>query len=358
MQGILMLEDGKSFIGTTEYQGEERFGEVIANTAVVGYQEMMTDPANAGKILVLTYPLIGNYGCAEKFNESENVWVAGLIIKENSRVYSNWQAKESFNSFNKNHGLLSLHGVDTRTLAVHLRQKGSMLGVISTKNFDKRILLEKIKTYRKEKGEKIIAKVSTKIRKSAGKKSGRRIAVLDLGLCKSMIRQLESLSLSLTVLPYNTKGEEIIALKPGGLIISSGPEDVSELSEVSENIKPLIGRIPILGISAGNLVLAGALGAKITKLKTGHRGVNYPVQNPLIFKGEITAQNHSFVIDPASLLKNKKVKVTGYNLNDRTIEEIESKKLKIIGTQYLPVSPGFNEINPVFKRFLTMIKRS
>ena len=358
MKSILMLEDGKSFLGEAAGLKGERIGEVIMNTAVVGYQEMITDPANAGKILVLTYPLIGNYGCAPKFNESDNVWLAGLVIKEKSRIFSNWQAKESFDDFIKRYKLVTLSGVDTRTLAVHLRQKGSMLGIISANCFETKELLSKIASFRKNKPIELLAKISIKTKKELGVKGKKKIAILDLGVTNAIIRQLESLGLSLTVLPYNTSAEDILMLKPAGLIISDGPEEAPELGEVVKNLKLLIGRVPILGIATGNLVLANALGAKTDKLKTGHRGVNYPVQNPAVFKGEITVQNHAYVLDAVSLLKIKQVKITGYNLNDHTVEEIESKKLKVLGVQYLPVCPGFKEVNNVFKRFLKMLKGS
>lgn len=356
MKAILMLEDGKSFTGEAIGLKGEKVGEVITNTAVVGYQEMMTSPANTGKILVLTYPLIGNYGCAPKFNESDNVSLSGLVIKEKSRIFSNWQAEESFEDFIKRNKLITLFGVDTRTLAVHLRQKGSMFGVISTNCFDAKELLLKIANFRKNKPARLIAEISTKTKKELGPKGKKRIALLDLGVTNSVIRQLESLGLSLTILPYDSSAEEILKLKPAGLIISDGPEEAPELEEAAKNLKPLVGKLPMLGIGTGNLVLASIFGAKTRKLKTGHRGVNYPVQNPAFSKGEITFQNHAYVIDPASLLKVKGVKITGYNLNDRTVEEIESKKLRILGVQYLPVSPGFEEINGVFKRFMKMLK--
>ena len=358
MKAILMLEDGKSFSGEVESLKSEGIGEVIMNTAVVGYQEMMTNPANAGKILVLTYPLIGNYGCAPKFNESDNVWLAGLVIKEKSRIFSNWQAKESFDDFVKRNNLITLFGLDTRTLAVHLRQKGSMFGIISTNCFDTKELLAKIDSFRKSKPKELLAEISTKKKKELGLRGKKKVAVLDLGLTNSVLSQLELLGLSLTVFPYNTGAAEILKLKPAGLIISDGPEEAPELEEVAKNIKPLIGKIPILAIATGNLVLANALGAKTSKLKIGHRGVNYPVQNPALSKGEITVQNHAYVIDAPSLLKNKQIKITGYNLNDRTVEEIESKKLKFLGVQYLPVCPGFKEISNVFLRFVKMLRRS
>ncbi|MDD4953817.1 MAG: glutamine-hydrolyzing carbamoyl-phosphate synthase small subunit [Candidatus Omnitrophica bacterium] len=355
MKEMLVLEDGKVFTGESIGVPGERIGEVILNTAVVGYQEMMTDPANAGKILVLTYPLIGNYGIAPKFNESGKIWLAGLVIKERSKMYSNWQAKESLDDFIIREKLTALAEVDTRTLAVHLRNKGSMLGIISAKDSDVKTLLSKISAFRKEKKETLLPEISVKKPRQIGAKAGKyRIALLDLGVTNSVIRQLEALDLAVTLLPYNTPVQEILRLKPRGLIISGGPEADAGLKEVAENLKCIVGKIPIMGIATGHQVLALALGAKINKMKIGHRGVNYPVQSPKSFKGEITAQNHGLVVDADSLRKIKEVKITGFNLNDRSVEEMESKKLKLIGVQYIPASPGFSEVNPLFKRFIKM----
>lgn len=358
MKALLMLEDGHSFSGETMGVSGESIGEIILNTAVVGYQEMMTDPANAGKTLVLTYPLIGNYGVAPKFNESKNIWISGLVIKEKSRIFSNWQARMSFDDFIKGHKLLTISGVDTRTLAVHLRQKGEMLGIISSISFDKKELLSKIHAFRKEKVESLLPRISVTKPKRLGKeKAKHRIAILDLGITNSIIRQLEMLGLSISVLPYNTAPEEILRLKPAGLIISNGPEEDAGLKDVVSNVKQLIKKLPILGISTGHQVLALALGAKIIRLKLGHRGLNYPLYNPASYKGEISVQNHSFAVDADSLNKIKDVKITSYNLNDRTVEEIESRKLRLIGVQYYPLSPGFNEVNSIFKKFLNLIKK-
>ncbi|PIP21131.1 MAG: carbamoyl phosphate synthase small subunit [Candidatus Omnitrophica bacterium CG23_combo_of_CG06-09_8_20_14_all_40_11] len=359
MKAILMLEDGKSFAGEGLGVEGEKIGELILNTAVVGYQEMMTDPANGGKILILTYPLIGNYGVAPKFNESKNVWLAGLAIKEKTRIFSNWQAKSSFDDFIKEQNLVTISEVDTRTLAVHLRQKGEILGIISTKNFEVKELLAKINDFKKKPAESLLPKISVSKPLHRGKEKAKyKIAVLDLGITNSIIRQLETLGCAITLLPYNTPSQEILRTKPKGLIISNGPEEDAGLKEVVNNIKPLINKLPILGISTGHQILAQALGAKITKLKLGHRGVNYPIHNPATYKGEITVQNHAYVVDTDSLNKIKEIKITGYNLNDRTVEEIESKKLKIIGTQYYPASPGFNEASDVFKRYIKMLGRS
>ncbi len=273
-------------------------------------------------------------------------------------MYSNWQAKSSFDDFVQKNNLLTITDVDTRTLAVHLRQKGQMPGIISTKSFEAKDLLSKLESFRKKITASILPKISVTKPRAAGKvKSKYKIAILDLGITNSTIKQLETLGLSLMLLPYNTTAAEILRLKPRGLIISSGPEQDVGLKEVVANIKPLIKRLPILGIATGYQVLAQALGAKISKMKTGHHGVNYPIHNPASYKGDITVQNHSYVVDVDSLNKIKDVKITGFNLNDRTAEEIESKKLKLIGVQYTPASPGFDEVNNIFKKFVKIISK-
>lgn len=355
MKAILMLEDGRSFLAEALSPCPERIGGVIFNTAVVGYQEMITDPANAGKILVLTYPLIGNYGCAPKFNESSRAWVAAVVIKESSRIYSNWQAKYSLEEFIKKQNVLMLSRVDTRSLTLHLRQKGQMQGIISTTNFDKSRLLAGIKNCKKE---KLLPEISVKTIIRAGKKKTKyKIAVLDLGVTNSLITQLEALGASVILFPYDTPAGELLRIKPQALIISGGPEADPALKNIEENVKQLIGKLPILGISTGCLLLAASLGTKIIKMKLGHHGVNYPICNPTSYKGEITVQNHSYAVDNSSVSKIKNVKITAINLNDRTVESIESKKLRFTGIQYYPVSPGFDEVNPILMRFIRMIKK-
>ena len=356
MKAVLMLADGKSFSGEAFGSSAEKCGEVILNTAVVGYQEMATEPANAGKILVLTYPLIGNYGTAPKFSQSKKVWLSGLVIKEKSRIYSNWQAKSGFEDFAEANKLLVLSSIDTRTLAVHLRQKGEMPGIISTNCFNSKELLGKLENWRKNNKKSRLPEISVNKITQATKAKGKSIAILDLGVTAGLLRQLELLGLSATLLPYNSPAKDILRLRPKGLIISDGPEEDSGLKEAAANVKELIGRLPILGIATGSQVLAAALGAKINKLKLGHRGVNYPVYNPASYKGEITVQNHCQVIDADSLGKVRNVKISAYNLNDRSVEEFESRKLKFLGVQYIPACPGFDEINRVFTRFLKISK--
>jgi len=356
MKAILFLEDGKYFNGESDL-GAECLGEVIINTAVVGYQEMITDPVNAGKILVFTYPLIGNYGCAPKFSESEKIWVSGLVIKEKSKFYSNWQAKESLDDFLLAHKKPAIYNLDTRTLTVHLREKGPLVGIISTEEFDSKKLSEKINKFKQQPVKSFLPEVSAKKPHSLGKAKGVKIAVLDLGITAGLIKQLEALGLSLKVFPYSASVKQILAVKPKGLVLSSGPENDCGLVAVAESIKPLIGKLPILGVATGGLLLATALGAKLMRLKFGHRGVNYPIARPGTFKGEITVQNHEYAIDNNSLRKIKEIKVTAYNLNDHTIEEIESKKLKLIAVAYNPVSAGFGQVNAILIKFSKLLRR-
>jgi len=235
-----------------------------------------------------------------------------LVIKENSRLYSNWQAKSNFSVFLQENHLLTVKGVDTRTLAVHLRQKGEMLGIISTNTFEPKELMAKIEAWRKKPASSLLPKISVSHPVELGQKktSGKRIAVLDLGITQGILRQLERLGLTVTLLSYKTSAQEILKLKPRGLIISNGPEEDLGLEEVVANIRSLIKRLPILGISTGHQVLARALGAQVVKMKLGHRGVNYPIHNPSSYKGEITFQNHGYAVEVNSLNKIKGIKIT------------------------------------------------
>lgn len=356
MKAILMLEDGKGFYGESFTPIQEVCGEIRFNTAVVGYQEAITDPANAGKVVVMTYPLIGNYGVAPKFNESRQPWVSCLIVKELSRFYSNWQARASLEAYVKEHNLALMSGIDTRTLTVHLRQKGLMLGVVSTRVFETKELLARMKAFRGAPAQSCLSKVSLRRVRQHGcrKRNALRLAVLDLGVTNGLLAQLERLGARIIVFPYDTSAQEILRARPAGVIISNGPEADPELTGVTQRIRPLLGKVPILGISTGHQVIAQALGARVVAMKVGHHGANYPIHSPKTFKGEITAQNHSRVVDADSLAGIKRIAVTAYNLNDRTVEEIESKALGLIGVQYLPLSPGFGEPHAVLKRFVKL----
>ena len=359
MKAKLVLEDGSSFEGISIGTPGERIGEVILNTAVVGYQEMMTDPANAGKILVLTYPLIGNYGVADKFYESKRCWLEALVIKENSRMYSNWQAEDSFSNFLKKEKIVSISEVDTRTLAVNIRDKGEMFGIISTKDTNQDKLLKKLREQVKNIKKNFIKNISVKkITKIKENSPGPNVAILDLGITNGFLKQLKTLGYNITLLPYNTDADKILKSKFDGVIISNGPEDDEAIPSIAKTAKAILGKIPVLGISTGNEIIGLALGARLKKMKIGHRGVNYPVKSSNSFKGEITVQNHSFIVDEGSIKNRKDINITLRNVNDNSIEEMESKLLKFISTQYYPVSPGFEEVNEIFIRFLKMVKKS
>lgn len=354
MRAILMLEDGKIFSGETDYPIAEKYGEVFFDTRVVGYQEAITDPANAKRIMVFTYPLIGNYGIAKKFNESERVWPAAVVIKEKSRIFSNWQAEVSLDEWAREKNLSIIYGIDTRILALYIRQKGEMAGAVTSNLAKQGDLLDKIKEFKKASRQNLLEETSVKAIKHLLKPNkNRRIAILDLGITKSILEQIKALNYEIVLLPYNTKSEDILRLKPKALIISGGPEIGSGLDMVASNIREIISRIPILGISTGAEVLASGLGAKVKRMPLGHHGLNYPIKSAESGKGEITVQNHSYVIEGKSLKKIKSIKITANNLNDNTIEEFESKELKILGVQYYPLSPGFGQMHPVFRRFIS-----
>jgi len=359
MKARVVLEDGTVFEGVSVGAPGERIGEVVLNTAVVGYQEIMTDPSYAGTILVFTYPLLGNYGVAAKFNESGRCWAGAVAMKEISRIYSNWQAEDSLDNFLKKEGVIAAGGIDTRTLAVAIRDKGEMLGAVSDKATKKEDLLKAIRDYKKDPRRDFIKDISVKKPTHiSGRAGSPRIGVLDLGMLNGFVAQLKALGCAVTFLPYDTPYDTILNADWDGLIISNGPEADEAIPGVTRTVKGLLGKIPLLGISTGHEVIGLALGGKLKRMKAGHRGVNYPVTPPRSLKGEITVQNHSYVIDENSIKNRRDVAVGLINLNDGSVEEMESAALKFISVQYYPVSPGFGEVNSVFKRFLALVNPS
>ena len=331
----------------------QAIGPVVLHRAVVGYQELMTDPANTGKILAFTYPLIGNYGVNDKFNESDKAWASGIVMKEESEIYSNFQAKIGLEEFLKKENVAAITGVDTRTLAVKLRDEGEMLGMISSAGLSLKEMAAKIAEFKNTKAKSALSEISVKkITRIGGK--GKTLVVIDLGVLKSFIRQLSGLGFEVILAPYDTAAKDILGLKPKAVVISSGPEEDPEISKVVDTVKGLVAKVGLLGISTGHQVIARALGAKITKMKAGHHGANYPVMSEGSLKSEITVQNHSFVVDEKSL-RQKGVEIIERNLNDKTIEKMKSKKLKFVSVQYYPLSPGLGEINPLFEEFMKLM---
>jgi carbamoyl-phosphate synthase small subunit len=355
-KAILVLEDGKSFFGNSYGASGESVGLVVFNTAVVGYQEMLTDPANAGKILVLTYPLIGNYGTNEKFSESEKIWTSALVIKEDSRIYSNWQAASGLEEFLRKYNAAAITGVDTRTLSVHIRNKGEMLGIISARDFQKESLLKKLRDY-KARGERgFLSKFLARQERIKGA-ANKKVVLINLGVSRDILNQLQKMDFDTTIVPHDISLSEIMRFLPRGVIISGGPEQDPGLDKTVDTIRQLAGKLPLLGLATGHEVLARALGARIKKMKLGHHGLNYPVIKPGSLKGEITVQNHSFLVDEGSLPK-KDIEIAERNLNDHSIEKLKSEKLKFISIQYCASSPGMQEVHPVFIEFAQLLKKS
>lgn len=338
---MLILKDGTKFDGVSIGSKGTKTGHVILYTGVVGYQEVITDPANAGKIIVMTYPLIGNYGINRKFDESKKAWCAGMIIKQESKIYSNFQAEESFNKFLAEKNVICLSEVDTRTLAVKIRDAGEQIGTISSKHIEKAESLLP---------SSMLAEISVREPVNMVKSGGKKVAVIDLGMSNSFLKQLQQLKCDVWSFPFNTDAPEILKIKPDRVIISNGPEEDPGLDIVLDTVKKILGRVSVLGISTGHLVIAKALGAKIKKMKIGHRGVNYPVMSLDSFKGEITVQNHGLVVDEGSL--DKSIKVVERNLNDKTVEKMYSEKYKFVSLQYYPASPGFDEPHPELVDFI------
>ena len=351
MKATLVLEDGVSLSAEACGGSGERIGRLLLNTAVVGYQEMLTDPANAGRILLLTYPLIGNYGTAEKFNQSGKTWAAGLAVKEISRIFSNWQAQESLPDFARRNDVCVLSQIDTRTLAVHLRQKGEMLAIFSTKTSSVKDLAARLQAYKERPPVSLLPQISMRGADTPVSAKGIKTVVLDLGVTKSLLSGLAENGFKVVLAGYDTPAEHILKLRPKAVIVSGGPEEDPGLDIAMQAVKELAGKVPLLGVATGHQVLARALGAQVAPMKLGHHGVNYPVQHAPSRISAITVQNHSLSVDPDSLSSLKGIRVTGYNLNDRTVEEIESATLRCLGVQYEP-TPA------VYARFKKLIERS
>ncbi len=353
MKAILALENGSVYKGRSIGVEGERSGWITFYTGVVGYQEVMTNPANAGKIIVMTYPLIGNYGAAKKFNETKKCWINCMVIKEKSRIISNWQAEESFSDFLKRKKVLAMDGVDTRTLMLELRDDGEQFGIFSTLDFNASALKRKIKKAKNEEPD-FIKKISVKEITDLSHR-GLRTVILDIGVTNSFLIQLKSLGCQVKLLPYNIGCSDLLKLSPKCLIISEGPEKDKNLPIVINTVQQLLGKIPMFGLGTGCQVLAMAMGAKTERMPLGHHGLNYPVLKPDSLKGEITVQNHSYKIDEDSL-KEKNVEITWRNINDQSVEGIRNRKLKVFGCQFYPASLGPGEANPVLKEFIDKIK--
>ncbi|MFH0886973.1 MAG: glutamine-hydrolyzing carbamoyl-phosphate synthase small subunit [bacterium] len=356
MKGILLLEDGSSFLGESFGAPGESFGEIVFNTSMTGYQEVLTDPSYCGQIVTMTYPLIGNYGICKKDYESDKPHVQGFVVKECSRIVSNWRAQSSLPEFLKINNIVAVEGIDTRALTKHIRSKGAMKAVISTEAFDKDELLKKVKASPGLVGRDLVREVTCKEKYVWQEKGKYHVVVIDCGAKHNIMRELAGRDCKVTVVPADTNSQDILKLKPDGVMLSNGPGDPAAVSYVFETVRDLLSKLPIFGICLGHQMLGLALGGETYKLKFGHRGANQPVKNLTTGKVDITSQNHGFCVDIDSL-KNADVKLTHLNLNDNTSEGMRHKKYPVFSVQYHPeASPGPHDAGYLFDEFVSSIK--
>jgi len=361
-KACLILEDGSTFIGKAlGIKNKKSFGEVVFNTALSGYQEVLTDPSYAGQLVTLTYPEIGNYGITALDNQSREIFAAGLIIKSVSPIESSWRAQDgNLETFLLKYNASAIYGIDTRALTRKIRSKGAMRAVISTEeNFSIPALLEEVLQSPSMNGQDLTPLVSTPtayIQKTSKKAIG-KVVVMDFGLKRNMLTLLNDKGFDLHVLPANSDFEEIKQLNPQGIFLSNGPGDPGACTKPKETIQKLIDSnlAPIFGVCLGHQIMSLALGARTFKLKFGHRGSNHPVKDLRNGRVYITSQNHGFAVEESSLPLNT-VRVTHKSLNDDTIEGIEHKDKPIFSVQFHPEAcPGPRETDYLFDKFAQLV---
>ncbi len=370
MKAILLLEDGTIFKGTSFGAKGQKYGEVVFNTSMTGYQEILTDPSYNEQIITMTYPLIGNYGTNKTDTESRKLFVSGFIVKENCDYPSNWRNKETLTEYLKKNKVVGLEGIDTRKLVKHIRTEGAMRGIISSDEFNIKKLKEKLDAYPGLVGRDIVKDVTAKkpyawdkgvvdvlTAKELKPEKKFKVIAFDFGIKQNILRLLRSHGCKVNVVPAKTSAKEVLTQKPNGVFLSNGPGDPAAVTYAIDTVKELLGKVPIFGICLGHQILSLALGAQTYKLKFGHRGANHPVKNIATGKIEITAQNHGFCVDMDSL-KDKGIKLTHLNLNDNTPEGISSDKLRAFSVQYHPeASPGPHDSNYLFENFIKLMNK-
>jgi carbamoyl-phosphate synthase small subunit len=385
----LALEDGTVYTGKAFGARGERDGEVVFNTSMTGYQEILTDPSYHGQIVAMTYPQIGNYGVNVDDAESSRPWVRGFVIRELSSRVSNYRAGGSLAAYLEEHGVIGIEGIDTRALVRHTRERGAMKGILSTTDLDDVSLVAKAQASAGLVGRDLVHEVMPKesttwelgvdrsflLQATAGKlaaggepgsaapTTSRRphVVALDFGMKWNILRHLVDIDCKVTVMPGSASADAILAVEPDGIFISNGPGDPRPLIAATDTLRTLIRTaadrrgIPIFGICLGHQLLGQAFGAETFKLKFGHRGANHPVRNQATGKIEITTQNHGFAVDPAGLPAD--VEASHINLNDQTLEGLRHKRLPIFGVQYHPeASAGPHDSLYLFDEFRDMMR--
>jgi carbamoyl-phosphate synthase small subunit len=386
MKAILALADGRTFAGSGFGAGGEAVGEVVFNTSMTGYQEILTDPSYEGQLVAMTYPEIGNVGVNPEDVESRKPFVKGFIVKAYTERPSNWRAAKPLHEYMRENGIVGIQGIDTRSLVRHLRDYGSQEGIISTLSSDTAELVAKAKTSPGLVGKDLVQNVtcneaydwhqglwesglgykqrdaSKEISRARRGKPGRFnapkffVVAYDYGIKLNILRNLAEAGCRVKVVPAGTPAADVLAMNPDGIFLSNGPGDPDAVPYAKENVQKLIGKKPIFGICLGHQIMGLALGGKTYKLKFGHHGGNQPVMDLTTRKVEITAQNHGFAVDADSL--KGAVEVTHVNLNDNTVEGLVHRELPIFSVQYHPESsPGPHDANYLFTRFIEMMDK-
>jgi carbamoyl-phosphate synthase small subunit len=369
LKGIVALEDGTIFEGESFGAFGESVGEVVFNTSLTGYQEILTDPSYASQIITMTYPLIGNYGVNETDVESSRVQVRGFLVKEACAYPSNFKSQKSIAQYLQENSIIGIQDIDTRALTRHIRLQGAMKAALwaGEESGNKDDLVDKAKAWEGLVGFDCVKGVTCKKpyvwnersdKNHDTKKCRFSIVAFDFGIKYNILRILENLGCSITVVPASTSAEAVKAMNPDGIFLSNGPGDPAAVSYAIETIKELIGFRPLFGICLGHQLLGLALGGKTYKLKFGHRGANHPVRNMKTGTIEITSQNHGFCVDGNSLPSDVNVVMSHLNLNDQTCEGLSDKERNLFCVQYHPeASPGPHDSGYLFEQFIEMLER-
>ncbi|MEW6661656.1 MAG: glutamine-hydrolyzing carbamoyl-phosphate synthase small subunit [Bacillota bacterium] len=357
MKAFLVLEDGTLFSGEGFGAAGKHIGEVVFNTSMTGYQEVISDPSYCSQIITMTYPLIGNYGINDADMESTTTHLGGLIVHRLAEMPNNWRAKTGLSEFLADRGVIGLQGIDTRALAKKLRQRGTMMGIIAAGSYKATDLLEEVRTADAKPHPSPVYRVTT-LAPYTLHGSGYHVAVVDFGVKQNIIRSLMAHGCKVTVFPAATSAAEVLGCQPDGVLLSNGPGDPKKVTGAVTTIRELLGRVPIFGICLGHQLLGLAMGGDTYKLPYGHRGANHPVKDLQTGRVYITSQNHGYALVPDSLRGND-VEITHVNLNDGTVEGIKNRFVPAFSVQYHPEAwPGPEDSRYLFDSFMGLIRQS